>query len=115
MRNVALMVVAILCVLGTQPGAQARKPRVVIIATGGTIAGSATSTTASGYTSGGVAVETLIAAVPQLQKLADVRGMQFSSIGSQDMHDELWVKLAVEVNRLLGEGDVDGIAITHGT
>ena len=44
-------------------GAQARKPRVVIVATGGTIAGAAESTTAAGYKSGAVAVDTLIAAV----------------------------------------------------
>ena len=94
---------------------QTSKPRIVIVATGGTIAGSAESTTAAGYRSGGVAVDVLIAAVPQMKKFADVRGVQVSSLGSQDMNDELWVKLATEVNRLLAEADVDGVAITHGT
>jgi L-asparaginase len=50
-----------------------------------------------------------------MQKFADVRGVQVSSLGSQDMNDELWVMLATEVNRLLAEPDVDGVAITHGT
>jgi len=94
---------------------QAAKPRIVIVATGGTIAGAAESTTAAGYKSGAVAVDTLIAAVPQMKKFADVRGVQVASVGSQDMNDEIWVKLAVEVNRLLAQSDVDGIAITHGT
>lgn len=31
------------------------------------------------------------------------------------MNDELWVKLAAEVNRLAAQSDVDGITITHGT
>ena len=93
----------------------AAKPRIVIVATGGTIAGAAESTTAAGYKSGAVAVDTLIAAVPQMKKFADVRGVQVSSVGSQDMNDELWVKLATEVNRLLAQSDVDGVAITHGT
>jgi L-asparaginase len=115
MRPLALLVAAAVCLFESQPGAQAPKPRVVIIATGGTIAGVSASTTATDYTPGAVAVDSLIAAVPQLRKLADVRGLQFSSIGSQDMNDEVWVRLAVEVNRLLGERDVDGIAITHGT
>jgi L-asparaginase len=96
-------------------GAQARKARVVIVATGGTIAGSAESTTAAGYKSGAVAVDVLIAAVPQMKSFADVRGVQVASIGSQDMNDEVWLKLAAEVNRLAAQSDVDGIAITHGT
>jgi L-asparaginase len=98
-----------------QAHAQVHKPRIVIVATGGTIAGSAESTTAAGYKSGAVAVDVLINAVPQMKKFADVRGVQVSSVGSQDMNDELWVKLATEVNRLLAQPDVDGIAITHGT
>ena len=54
-------------------------------------------------------------AVPQMKKFADVRGVQVASVGSQDMNDEVWVKLATEVNGLLAKPDVDGIAITHGT
>ena len=95
--------------------AQPSSPRIVIVATGGTIAGRAESTTATGYRSGEVAVDVLIAAVPQMKRFADVRGVQVSSVGSQDMNDELWVMLATEVNRLLASADVDGVAITHGT
>jgi len=111
------LVAACAClVCGTLPlGAQNRKPHIVIVATGGTIAGAAESTTSAGYRSGAVAVDTLIAAVPQMKKFADVTGVQVSSVGSQDMNDELWVKLAVEVNTLLRRPDVDGVAITHGT
>jgi L-asparaginase len=101
--------------LTLQGSAQTHKPRIVIVATGGTIAGAAESTTAAGYKSGAVAVDVLINAVPQMKKFADVRGVQVSSVGSQDMNDELWVKLASEVNGLLAKPDVDGVAITHGT
>jgi L-asparaginase len=107
--------VALAMTAGTQPGAAQAKPRIVIVATGGTIAGAAASTTAAGYKSGAVAVDVLIDAVPQMKKFADVRGVQVSSVGSQDMNDELWVKLATEVNGLLAKPDVDGVAITHGT
>ena len=106
---------AAVLVCGLTGNAQSAKPRVVIVATGGTIAGVAESTTAAGYKSGAVAVDVLINAVPQMKAFADVRGVQVSSIGSQDMNDEVWVKLAVEVNRLLAQTDVDGVAITHGT
>jgi L-asparaginase len=91
------------------------KPRIVIVATGGTIAGTAESMTAAGYQPAAVPVDVLIEAVPQMKKFAEVRGVQLSSVGSQDMNDELWVTLATEVNRLLAQPDIDGVAITHGT
>jgi L-asparaginase len=106
---------AVLLLCSAIASAQTAKPRIVIVATGGTIAGAAESTTAASYKSGAVAVDVLIAAVPQLKTFADVRGVQVSSVGSQDMNDELWIKLATAVNRLLTQTDVDGIAITHGT
>lgn len=112
-RSGGLAIMAALLAV-TSPAAQG-KPKVVIVATGGTIAGSAESTTAAGYQSGAVAVDVLINAVPQMKKFADVSGVQVASIGSQDMNDEVWVKLAIEVNGLLAKPDVDGVAITHGT
>jgi L-asparaginase len=93
----------------------AGKPKIVILATGGTIAGAASSQTSAGYQSGAVGVDILIQAVPQLKELADVTGEQIASIGSQDMNDAVWLKLAKRVNELLAKKDVDGIAITHGT
>jgi L-asparaginase len=117
MRQRWILCTAVAVVVGglVGTGAQAAKPRVMIVATGGTIAGAAESTTAAGYKSGAVAVDVLIAAVPQMKSFADVRGVQVASVGSQDMNDEIWVKLATEVNRLAAQSDVDGIAITHGT
>jgi L-asparaginase len=100
------------CQTGT---AQGRKPKVVILATGGTIAGAAASGTSAGYQSGAVGVDILIEAVPQLKEIADVSGEQIASIGSQDMNDEVWLKLAKRVNEILAKPDVNGIAITHGT
>jgi L-asparaginase len=95
--------------------AQAALPKVVVLATGGTIAGAAASDVTAGYTSGQVGVEQLLAAVPQAAKLATLRGEQVSNIGSQDMDDATWLKLATRVNQLAGQADVDGIVITHGT
>src|SRR5262245_3475688 len=114
-RRAVIVAVGMVTAFTFTGGAQTTRPRIVIVATGGTIAGAAESTTAGGYKSGAVAVEVLINAVPQMKKFADVRGVQVSSVGSQDMNDELWVKLATEVNGLLAKPDVDGVAITHGT
>ena len=90
-------------------------PTVVVLATGGTIAGAAGSDVQSGYTSGQVGVDQLLAAVPQAKKLANLKGEQIANIGSQDMNDEVWIKLATRVNELLAMPDVSGVVITHGT
>ena len=94
---------------------ESMKPNIVILATGGTIAGAAETGTQAGYTSGEVGVETLINAVPQMQELAQVSGEQVANVGSQDMNDEVWLKLADRVNTLLASDEVDGVVITHGT
>jgi L-asparaginase len=53
--------------------------------------------------------------VPQTKKLATLRGEQISNIGSQDMNDDVWLKLASRVNELTAMADVAGVVITHGT
>lgn len=89
---------------------------VMILATGGTIAGTgATSTTTVGYTAATVGVQRLIDAVPELKKVANVKGEQVFQIASENMNNEYWLKLAKRVNELLKQDDVDGIVITHGT
>ncbi|MEK2164472.1 L-asparaginase 2 [Vibrio parahaemolyticus] len=95
--------------------AQSDLPNIKILATGGTIAGAGQSATESNYTAGKVGVESLISAVPSMTNIADISGEQVVSIGSQDMNDEVWLKLAKRVNELLAQDDVDGIVITHGT
>jgi len=109
----ALLLASLL--LATAPLAAADKPNIVILATGGTIAGSAATQTQAGYTSGQVGVDVLINAVPQLTELANISGEQVANVGSQDMSDAIWLKLADRVNALLAKPEVDGIVITHGT
>ncbi len=90
-------------------------PKVYILATGGTIAGSGSSATKSNYSAGQVAIGTLLDAVPAINDVAYVEGEQVVNIGSQDMSDEVWLVLAKRVNELLAQADVNGIVITHGT
>ena len=95
--------------------AQAKKPNVVILATGGTIAGAAATGTQSGYTSGAVTIDAMVAAVPGIKDLANIKGEQISNVGSQDMSFEIMLKVAKRINELMKQNDVDGIVITHGT
>jgi L-asparaginase len=91
------------------------KPKVLILATGGTIAGSAQSGVQSGYTSGQVTIDAMVNAVPDAMKLADIKGEQIANVGSQDMSFEIMLKVANRINELANSKDVDGFVITHGT
>lgn len=116
-RHAAAALFAMLFLFTAAVHAQtARLPRVSILATGGTIAGTgATSTTTVGYTAATVGVQALIAAVPEIAKVAQVSGEQVFQIASENMGNEHWLVLAKRVNALLAQPDVDGIVITHGT
>ena len=88
-------------------------PNIAVLATGGTIAGAGQSATGSAYKAGQVSVNHLVAAVPQLAKVANVTPVQVAQIGSQDMSDEVWLKLAKTLASDCGK--YDGFVITHGT
>jgi L-asparaginase len=95
--------------------AQTAKPKVVILATGGTIAGAAATGTQAGYTSGAVTIDAMLQAVPGITDLAAIKGEQLSNVGSQDMSFPIMLTLAKRINELAQSSDVDGIVVTHGT
>lgn len=111
-RNVLVALMLLVSILGF---GQAKLPNIVILATGGTIAGAGASSTGSAYTSGQVKIEAMIDAVPNIRKLANLRGEQTANVGSQDMSVKVWLDLANRINELLKSKDVDGIVVTHGT
>jgi len=110
MKNIALLVS-----LSLATSVDAQNARIRLLATGGTIAGAQAKPGEYGYKSGTFDVQDLISAVPNLDKLAVITGEQVVNIGSQDMNDEVWLKLAQRVNAALNSPDVDGVVITHGT
>ncbi|TLD98071.1 asparaginase [Helicobacter muridarum] len=100
----------------TMQALQKPKSNIVILATGGTIAGATSSNiNTTGYTAGVVGVEALIEAVPDIKDIANVKGEQVANIDSSNMNDEVWLTLAKRVNNLLNDPDIHGIVITHGT
>jgi len=111
----AALAAAALLAGGPALAQDAKKPNITILATGGTIAGAAATGTQSGYSSGAVGIDTMIAAVPGIEKLATIKGEQISSVGSQDMSFDILLKVAKRCNELLASPSVDGIVITHGT
>jgi len=96
--------------------AQQALPNVVILATGGTIAGAGASAINSAtYAAAKVGVEKLIAGLPELSKVANVRGEQVFQVASESLTNDNLVTLAKRVSALSKQADVDGIVITHGT
>ena len=110
-----LVLVAAIVAAGAATAQSKSLPRVKVLATGGTIAGAQASATDYGYKSGAYDVNTLIAAVPNLDKLASITGEQVANIGSQDMNDAVWLQLAKRLNEVLKSPDTDAVLITHGT
>jgi L-asparaginase len=91
-------------------------PQIVILGTGGTIAGlSANASDNIGYTAAQVGVEQLAAAIPSLMKAGPVLTEQVAQIDSKDMSFGVWALLAARVDHHLARADVQGIVITHGT
>ncbi len=113
-RQWALFLCAVVFVSFQSGFSQATK-NIVILATGGTIAGAAATGTQAGYTSGQLGIDTMINGVPGIKDLANLKGEQISNVGSQDMSFDIMMKLAKRINELTSGGNVDGIVITHGT
>jgi L-asparaginase len=112
-NKLAVLIIALIA--SVQLASAQTKPNIVILATGGTIAGAAATGTQAGYTSGAVGIDQMIAAVPGIKDLANIKGEQISNVGSQDMSFDILLKLAKRINVLAQSPNVDGIVITHGT
>lgn len=99
-----------------QAPAQARRANIVIVGTGGTIAGAgASAINTAAYQSAVVPVDKIIASVPEISKVANVKGEQVFQIGSESFNNERLLTLGKRVSQLLKQPDVDGVVITHGT
>ncbi|NMM13053.1 MAG: asparaginase [Rhodoferax sp.] len=93
--------------------------KVVVLGTGGTIAGTAPSASDNlGYTAAQVGVSQLLDAIPGLSKVLAGRSLlseQVAQIDSKDMSFSVWQQLALRVQHHLTQPDVQGVVITHGT
>lgn len=91
------------------------KPTVLILTTGGTIAGQAQDDKSLGYHAGKTSGEALIASVPALKDHANIQVEAVSQIGSQDMSDKVLLDLAYSIQKAEANPKISGIVITHGT
>ncbi|MBS3984683.1 MAG: asparaginase [Selenomonadales bacterium] len=91
-------------------------PHIMVLATGGTIAGRGDSPLQTmGYRAGQFTVDEMLDDLPDITSSVRVSGEQFVNLPSSALTPTDWLKLAQRVNALLSENDIDGIVITHGT
>ncbi len=112
MKNFLLI---LLCSSWTYCATSQNLPRVIVLSTGGTIAGQQPNTDKTGYLPGKIPIEELLKNIPSITQKAIVQGEQIASIGSYDMTVDIWIKLARRVNEIFAKNEADGIVITHGT
>lgn len=91
------------------------KPRIAILATGGTIAGAASEATRASYIPGVISLEQILSSIPELNKLAHLNGIQVCNISSQNITQQIWLRLYRIADSLFSNNIADGIVITHGT
>lgn len=127
-RRVALLLVSILVsMLATTVALQAqssdstkpnpRLPKVLLIATGGTIAGVQDAPGSLGsYRAGTLTAEQIIASVPELSKHAQIETEQFSNVPSTSITPAQWLALSKRIEKVLKDrDDLAGVVVTHGT
>ena len=117
MKKIVLLFLVSFAVLQihAQDIAAKASPRIIILATGGTIAGSGASATKAAYTAGKVPIDDLLNAVPQIHAYGKITGEQIAQIGSQDMNVVTWLKLSNRINQIFKENLADAVVVTHGT
>jgi len=122
LKRLAVSAMVLISVVGSVPvaaqtAASTELPLVVVLSTGGTIAGRGGSTTSlTEYKSGSILGSELVDAVPEIKNYAHVRVEQIANIGSTNMNPAIWLKLAARINSIFSEDPkVAGVVITHGT
>ena len=101
---------------GAALAAEPTLPTVKIFTTGGTIAGSGSSSTdLTNYKAGGISGNDLVKSVPELQRFAKTEVEQIANVGSYDLTIANWISLARKINDALANPAISGVVVTHGT
>lgn len=88
---------------------------IVIVATGGTIAGTGAIGKSASYKAGEINIDEIIQSLPSLKEKVSLSAIQLMNIDSNEMNSKRWVELSNYINELASHEDVDGIVVTHGT
>jgi len=100
---------------GEGAAAAGKKPKIVVLATGGTIAGVGDPGKVSGYESGSLTAEILLSGIPEIGEIADIETVQVCNVNSDDITAEIWLELVETINQMAADPDISGFVVTHGT
>ena len=90
-------------------------PRILVLATGGTIAGEAGDAMRHDYRPGQVGIEHYLNEAAGLGVAAQFTGRQIANIGSEDIDASIWSRLHAEIDSAMRDDSVDAVIVTHGT
>lgn len=108
-------VLSLLAAAAEETAASESLPKIVVLATGGTIAGVGEDGKTTGYIPGFLTAGELLAAVPQLEGVAEIEALQICNVNSDDMTAGIWLTLAQAINDIAEDPEVKGFVVTHGT
>ncbi|CAE6796197.1 asparaginase [Paraburkholderia aspalathi] len=92
------------------------KANIVVIGTGGTIAGQGKAViNTSAYLCSVLGIDEILRTIPHASALANLRAEQLLQTGSENFNNEHLLAIGRRVSSLLAQDDVDGVVITHGT
>jgi L-asparaginase/Glu-tRNA(Gln) amidotransferase subunit D len=116
-RSLGMATVVAFCAVASHAQPPAAKPRVRVLSTDGTISGRGdTRTNLTDHRSGSLLGEQLVAAVPEIAQIADVKVEQIVNVSSTDISLDNWLTMARRINAILAaDAGVAGVVITHGT
>ena len=100
-----------------QPAAPKPLPLVYVLSTGGTISGrGASSTSLAEYKSGALLGEEIVAGVPEIKQVADVKVEQVANVSSTEITVAHWLTIAKRINTIFSsDPKAAGVVVTHGT
>lgn len=91
------------------------QPRILVLATGGTIAGMAGNATRHDYRPGQIGIGDYLERAEALGLQARLEGRQLANIGSEDIGPAIWTRLHAAIADALADEECDGVVVTHGT
>jgi L-asparaginase len=116
LRAVVMVLCAVLLPITPSASAQSALPRVLVIATGGTIAGEQKEPGTLGGYEISKSVAEVVALAPDVRRYAQLETEQFLNIPSTNITPEHWVQLSRRINQIFTQKkDLAGIVVTHGT
>lgn len=92
-----------------------QRPRLLVLGTGGTIAGIAGDAMRHDYRPGQIGIDQWLEDAARYALDVEFTGRQIANIGSEDIGPDVWRELHGALVEAMGDDTIDGVIVTHGT